>query len=164
MILKNLSAKADSLIAEAKQLWLAQIGKYASKEVATVQQSHRVLDHADELLSWNIDFVVVKDEGKVIRGVIGRDQLREVINKKKIEVRTGATAMDLSKLSFRDVIDSSNFGEYYLLDRDNLKPEAWTNDLPARELIITKDKTVEGVVDRRLFKRLINLLNFARYI
>lgn len=163
MLLKSDSSKSDSLAEEAKNGWWSQIKDYASYDVVTIQQDKKVIDHVDDLMSWKIDFIVVKDEGKVIRGVIGRDQLNDIVNEKKLEVRGGADA-NLNEMSFRDVIDTHDHKEYYLIDEKNQKsdPKLWQG-LPAREVVLLRDQHVEAVVDRRWFKRWQGLLRLAKY-
>lgn len=151
-----------SFIEDAKSSWLSQIKKHASSGVMSVQADKKVVDHVDELLSWKIDFVVVKDEGRVIQGVVGRDQLRDIINEKRLEAHRGDA--DVSEMSFRDLLSDENLREYYVIDEDSPKTEApvWIKGLPAREILIIKNKIVQAVVDRRWFKKWQNLLQFAR--
>jgi signal-transduction protein with cAMP-binding, CBS, and nucleotidyltransferase domain len=164
MLLKSTTAKSDSLTEEAKTGWLSQIKDYASYDVMTIQEDKKVLDHVQDMMSWNIDFIVVKDEGKVIRGVIGRDQLNDIVNEKKLEVRSGSEG-DLKKMSFRDIVDATDMKEYYVIDQNKTKsePTLWMQGLPAREVVLIKDEKVEAVVDRRWFKRWQGLVKIARY-
>lgn len=154
---------SGSMADESKSHWLAQIKQFASSHVLSVQEDKKIIDHVDDLLSWKIDFVVVKDKGKAIQGVIGRDQLNEIVTEKKLEVRNGSEA-DLSQLSFRDLLESGNLKEYYVINEDAEKSVAppWLHGLPAREILIIKDKIVKAVVDRRWFKKWQNLLWLAR--
>ena len=164
MLLKSVSARADSLTEEAKTGWLSQIKEHASYDVMTVQADKKVLDHVQDSMSWNIDFIVVKDEGKVIRGVIGRDQLDDIVNEKKLEVSSGGE-VDLNRMSFRDVVNSADIKEYYLIDQNKTKtePTLFMQGLPPREVVLMKDSKVEAVVDRRWFKRWQGLVKFAGY-
>lgn len=148
---------------EAKTHWLSQIKEYASSDVLSIQEDKKVVDNIEDLMSWKIDFVVVKDKGKVIQGVVGRDQLNEIINEKKLQARNGSET-DLSQLSFRDVLDSEDLREYYVINEDAGKVDTplWLQGLPAREVLIIKDKIVKAVVDRRWFRKWQNLLQFAR--
>jgi predicted transcriptional regulator len=155
--------KPNGTAEESKGHWLSQIKEFASSDVLSVQEDRKVVDHVDDLMSWKIDFVVVKDKGKVIQGVIGRDQLTEIMTEKKLQIRKGKD-IDLSQMSFRDVIETENLKEYYVINEDAAKNEAplWQQGLPAREILIIKDKIVKAVVDRRWFKKWQRLLRLAR--
>jgi len=152
------------MIEEAKTHWLSQIKEYASSDVMSIQEDKKVVDNIEDLMSWKIDFVVVKDKGKVIQGVVGRDQLNEIITEKKLEARRGGSDIDISQMSFRDVLDSEGLREYYVINEDAGKTDTplWLQGLPAREVLIIKDKIVKAVVDRRWFRKWQNLLQFAR--
>lgn len=154
--------KKDSMAEESRSHWLSEIKQFASSDVLSVQEDRKIVDHVDDLLSWNIDFVVVKDKGKVIQGVIGRDQLTEIMTEKKLAVRNGAET-DISQLSFRDLLESENLKEYYVINEDAEKNEAplWLSGLPAREILIIKDKIVKAVIDRRWFRKWQRLLRLA---
>jgi|GEM_PF-6867271 len=154
--------KAGSMADESRSHWLSEIKQFASSDVLSVQEDKKVVDHVDDLLSWKIDFVVVKNKGKVIQGVIGRDQLTEIITEKKLSVRHGAET-DISQLSFRDVLESENLKEYYVINEDAEKSQAplWLSGLPAREILIIKDKIVKAVIDRRWFRKWQKLLRLA---
>lgn len=154
--------KAGSMAEESRSHWLSEIKQFASSDVLSVQEDKKIVDHVDDLLSWKIDFVVVKNKGKVIQGVIGRDQLTEIITEKKLSVRHGADT-DISQLSFRDVLESENLKEYYVINEDAEKSQAplWLSGLPAREILIIKDKIVKAVIDRRWFRKWQRLLRLA---
>jgi hypothetical protein len=156
--------KSGSMVEEAKSQWLSQIKEYASSDVLSVQEDRKVVDHVDDLMSWKIDFVVVKDKGKVIQGVVSRDQLNEIITEKKLEARNGASDIDIRQLSFRDVLENEDVKEYYVINEDLQRSDAqlWLHGLPAREILIIKDKIVQAVVDRRWFRKWQNLLQLAR--
>jgi len=64
------------------------------------------------------------------------------------------------------LIAGNEFREYYLLDKNSPAEESnlWIQDLPAREVVVIKDKTVEAVMSRRWFKRWQRLFRFARSI
>jgi hypothetical protein len=171
MMLKSLVAKADSLASLARDKWIAKIKDFASTDIVTIQAEQRVLDHAQDLLSWKIDFIVVKDKDKIIRGVIGRDQFNDLLNEKLLQTRMCQNISDLnlhknlSHFSFRDLIASGAFQEYYVIDQDHPStvPNLWMQGLPPREVVIIKDKVVDSVVDRRWFKRWQSLIRFACY-
>jgi len=154
--------KAGSMADESRSHWLSEIKQFASSDVLSVQEDKKVVDHVDDLLSWKIDFVVVKNKGKVIQGVIGRVQLTEITTEKKLSVRHGAET-DISQLSFRDVLESENLKEYYVINEDAEKSQAplWLSGLPAREILIIKDKIVKAVIDRRWFRKWQRLLRLA---
>lgn len=153
-----------TFVDDAKSNWLSQIKEHASLDVMSVQGDRKIVDHVDDLLSWKIDFVVVKDKGKVIQGVVGRDQLHEIINERRLEAGKGLTDQALSEMSFRDLLSAEDLREYYIIDEDAPKEQApvWIKGLPAREILIMKDKIVKAVVDRRWFKKWQNLLQFVR--
>jgi hypothetical protein len=156
-------AKSDTMMEEAKTSWLTQIKEFASSDVMSVQADRKVIDHVDDLMSWKIDFIVVKGEGKVIQGVVGRDQLNDIINEKKLETRNGTAVTDLRKMSFRDILESEGLREYYVINEDAPKSgQLWLQGLPAREILIIKDKIVKAVVDRRWFKKWQSRLGLAR--
>lgn len=154
--------KPGSMADESRSHWLSEIKQFASSDVLSVQEDRKVVDHVDDLLSWKIDFVIVKDKGKVIQGVIGRDQLTDIITEKKLAVQNGATT-DISELSFRDLLDSEDLKEYYVINEDAEKNQAplWLSGLPAREILIIKDKIVKAVIDRRWFRKWQRLLRIA---
>jgi hypothetical protein len=166
MLLKSLTAKADSLITEAKNRWISQIKEFASSNVVTVQEDKKVVDQIADLMEWKIDFVVVKDSGKVIKGVIGRDQLNDLVNEKRLEHRDATDGQDLTRMSFRDLIENHDLKEYYIFDenKESSDPSSWLPSLPAREVVIMKDKVVKAVVDRRWFRKWLGLAKFATYL
>jgi hypothetical protein len=139
--------------------WWKRIKNFASYAVVTVQEDSKVIDHVPDLQSWKIDFIVVKDKGKIVRGVIGRDQLNDIVNEQRLQARSGSANIDPRGLSFRDVIANDDLREYYLVDQNNVHsdPKLWLQDLPPREVVIVKDKAVQAVVDRRWFKRWLRL-------
>ena len=153
-MLKPLPAKAESLASEAQE--------YMSYDVVSVQEDNKVVDHVQDLLSWNIDFVVVKDKGKVVRGVIGRDQLNDIVNEKVLDSRNGKSTEDLTKMSFRDLIENKDLKEYYIIDEDKERSEAnlWVDGLPPREVVIMKNHAVKAVIGRRWFRRWQRLVRF----
>jgi predicted transcriptional regulator len=162
--LKYFSEKIDSMASKAKERW-ARIKNFASFDVITVQEESKVVDHVAGLQSWKIDFIVVKDKGKVVRGVIGRDQLNDIVNERVLDARAGKPGPDLRRLSFRDVIEDEDLREYYLVDQNNESsdPKLWMEGLPPREVVIVKDKTVKAVVGRRWFKRWLQLNRLTEY-
>ncbi len=165
MLLKSLT-KAGSLAAEAKRLLLAQIKDYASYDIVTVRDDRRVVEQVQSLMEWKIDFIVVKDQGKVVKGVIGRDQLGDIVREKILEARAAGREADLKRMSFRDLLQDEDFKEYYVLDEGEVTkpdPQLWQG-LPPREVLIVKDKAVKAVVDRRWFRRWQSLLRRLAYV
>ena len=153
--------KSETMADESKNHWLSEIKQFASSEVLSIQEDKKIVDHVQDLLSWKIDFVIVKNKGKAIQGVIGRDQLTEIITEKRLESRDGS---DLSQMSFRDLLESGNLKEYYIINEDSEKSVAplWMYGLPAREILIIKDKIVKAVIDRKWFRKWQNVLRLAR--